>query len=101
MVGNVLELYARCGKSLLKNGVCEAVLPISETENAVSLFYENNLLILGGDLYKETTFNSFKFIYETWYYEGFNVKESVEEALKYLKNFQNQHIFVVFILKNI
>lgn len=99
MMNQILELYARCGRSLINSGVKEAVLPISETENAINLFRDNKLIVLGGDLYKNTLENHFESIYADWFYNGNNIYDSADEAKQYLANFQNQDVFVSFILK--
>lgn len=52
MINKILELYARCGKSLIDNGLTEAVLPIHMANDALELFANSGWLVLGGDVYR-------------------------------------------------
>ncbi|QFG76705.1 hypothetical protein DMB90_11035 [Raoultella planticola] len=52
MINKILELYARCGKSLLDNGLNDAVLPMSAANEILDLFTEANWTVLGGDVYQ-------------------------------------------------
>ena len=47
MTNKILELYARCGKSLLDNGIHDAVLPMSVANEALALFAEAKWVVLG------------------------------------------------------
>jgi hypothetical protein len=52
-VSEILELYFRSGSSLIRNGLKEAALPLTETAYALVSFVERQWIVLGGDVYKE------------------------------------------------
>lgn len=98
-MNNLLELYARCGKTLLDIGINEAALPISKIDEAINLFNKNNLLILGGDIYKKGSKGGFEFIYANWSYDSNDIQESILVARDYLEKFKEQDFYVVFVIK--
>lgn len=99
MLSQILELYSRRGESLKKIGIDEAVLPICEINNALNLFMQNEILILGGDLYIKSDSDNFENLYADWFYEGVNYSESILDAKNYLSRFEDGNIYVSFVFK--
>lgn len=99
MLGQILELYSRCGESLIGNGLKEAVLPISDAYFACDLFMQNHLIVLGGDLYIKNTTGGFDCFYANWFYSGVSSMASIQEARAYLTQFKGRKLYVSFVLK--
>lgn len=99
MLGQILELYSRCGESLIDNGLKEAVLPISEAYFACDLFMQNHLIVLGGDLYAKNSSGGFDCFYADWFYSGVSSIDSIQEARTYLAQFEDKRLYVSFVLK--
>ncbi len=99
MLSHVFELYSSKGESLIDIGINEAVLPIEYIKKALDLFFENNLLVLGGDLYIKNSLGCFENFYADWFYDGSDCFESVEKAKGYLDRFKSERVYVSFIVK--
>jgi hypothetical protein len=97
-VSKILELYARCGQSLMGNGLCEAALPLSETSNALRLFELQRWRVLGGDIYMKTDSGELESIYENWFYEGSSSADSISAARDFIDSLMNRSVYVVFVL---
>ncbi len=100
MISLILELYARCGQSLSANGLDEAVLPLSEAENALNLFAEKGWLILGGDVYQCNQTGEMENFYADWFCSSTNHLESIDFARNHLSQLADDNLFVSFIIKN-
>jgi hypothetical protein len=98
-VSEILELYSRCGRSLINNGLKEAALPLSEAAHALDLFFEHQWVVLGGDIYKEGVEGRMESTYENWFYEGGDPKESAVVARNYLSSFTSGSLSVVFVVE--
>lgn len=98
MMTQLLNLYAQYGESLSDFGISEAVLPISETFNVLELFAENNLIVLGGDLYLKNADQTFESNYIDWFYEGSSSTESIKIAREFLSKYIHTQLYVSFIL---
>ncbi|MGA7509065.1 MAG: Imm40 family immunity protein [Erwinia billingiae] len=99
MINKILELYARCGKSLLDNGLNDAVLPVSVANEALELFKEANWTVLGGDVYqyKKNKMNNF---YADWYCNLTVPSESCNYAKEHLGKLTGDNIYISFTIKD-
>ncbi|HDL7751890.1 TPA: hypothetical protein PXP51_004344 [Yersinia enterocolitica] len=100
MISQILELYARCGRSLSNNGLDEAVLPLSEAEYALNLFAEKGWIILGGDVYQCNQSGEMDDFYADWFYSSTNCIESIAHAKSHLSKLVGDNLFVSFTIKN-
>jgi len=97
-VSKILELYARLGRSLNENGLCEAALPVSEANIALKLFRQQRWRVLGGDVYRLTDEGRFEPTYENWFYEGKDVEESVIAARDFIDGLAGRAVYIVFVV---
>ncbi|QHP92741.1 hypothetical protein EFP18_11120 [Burkholderia glumae] len=97
-VSKILELYARHGRSLLDNGLCEAALPVSEAGVALELFGQQRWRVLGGDVYHLTDDGRFESTYENWSYEGKGAAESVVVARDFIDCLAGRSVYIVFVV---
>lgn len=99
MVNKVLELYSRCGISLLNKGVIDAALPLSVTDEVLTLFFEAEWVVLGGDVYQCEN-DEMKNFHADWYC-GFSTSyESCEHAKLHLSRLKGENIYVSFSIKS-
>jgi hypothetical protein len=98
-ISKILELYARCGRSLAEKGLHEAALPLSEASTALTLFAQQRWLVLGGDVYTQTDSGQFESTYENWFYEGKNAEDSVSVARHFMDGLAGRGVHVVFVLE--
>jgi len=99
MISKILELYSRCGKSLLNSGLNDAVLPLSVANEALVLFAEAKWLVLGGDVYLYEN-NEMRNFYADWYCNLTSSSESCDYAKEHLGKLSNENIYVSFTIKN-
>ncbi|WP_147197585.1 Imm40 family immunity protein [Pantoea sp. MBD-2R] len=99
MINKILELYSRCGKSLLENGIHDAVLPISVADEALELFSDAKWTVLGGDVYQHEN-NEMKNFYADWYCNLVDPYESCDYAREHLRKLKSDNIFISFTIKN-
>ncbi|MBS0883756.1 hypothetical protein JK231_24525 [Pantoea sp. JGM49] len=99
MINKILELYARCGKSLLDKGVNDAVLPLSVASEALDLFAESKWVVLGGDVYKYEN-NEIKNFYADWHCNLAVPSESCVYAKEHLQKITNDNIYISFTIKS-
>jgi hypothetical protein len=99
-LSKILELYARSGRSLIDNGLSEAVLPVAVADAALELFSQQRWRVLGGDVYHLTAEGMFEPTYENWFYEGKSVEESIGIAHNFIDRLTGQSMFVVFVIKD-
>ncbi|MEN8547559.1 hypothetical protein ABFW07_00245 [Acinetobacter soli] len=99
MLSHIFELYSSNGESLIDIGINEAVLPIEYIDKALFLFFENNILVSGGDLYIKNSVDGFESFYADWFYHGTDCLESIENARGYLDQFKSKDVYVSFIVK--
>jgi len=99
MINKILELYSRYGKSLLDNGINDAVLPISVANEALALFAEAKWIVVGGDVYQYKN-NVMKNVYADWYCNLIVPSESCDYAEEHLKNLRGDNIYISFTIKN-
>jgi hypothetical protein len=97
-ISKIFELYARSGRSLIDNGLNEAVLPLSEARIALDLFDQQRWYVLGGDVYRLKYDNKFESTYENWSYDGKSEKESIVIARNFVDNLVGQSVYVVFVV---
>lgn len=97
-IANILELYARVGRSLQANGLNEAALPAIDSEAALRLFAYEKWRVLGGDVYKMTDRNELEPTYENWSYEGVDVNESIDVASAFIRGLASGPVFIVFVI---
>ncbi len=96
MIGRLLELYARCGESLLENGINNAVLPLHAIRDLLEIATNMELQILGGDIYTKTNEGLFEYTYESWSFSEDNPLKSIGYASTFLDKFSQQSIYVEF-----
>jgi hypothetical protein len=94
----ILELYAREGRSLIDNGLNEAVLPLAAAETALALFAKQRWRVLGGDVYQLTEGDRFESTYEDWFYEGDDADESVAVARNFINGLGTRPVYIVFVV---
>lgn len=99
MINKILELYARCGKSLLDKGVDDAVLPLSVVYEVLELFSEAKWTVLGGDVYQYEN-NNMKNFYADWYCNLISPSESCDYAKEHLSTLRGDNIYISFTIKN-
>ncbi len=99
MINKILELYARCGKSLLDNGLNDAALPMSVANEILDLFTEANWTVLGGDVYQYEN-NEMRNFYADWYCNLTASGESCDYAREHLGKLRGDNIYVSFTIKN-
>jgi len=99
MINKILELYARCGKSLLDNGINDAVLPLSVANEALALFTESKWVVLGGDAYKYEN-NEMKNFYADWFCNLTVSSESCDYAKEHLQRITGDNIYISFTIKS-
>ena len=99
MINEILELYARCGKSLLNNGVVDAVLPLSVTDDALTLFTKAKWVVLGGDVYQYEN-SEMRNVYADWYCNLTSSSESCAYAKEHLSKLKQANIYVSFTIKS-
>ena len=97
-VSKILELYARHGRSLIDNGLYEAVLPVSEVDVVLELFRQQRWHVLGGDIYHLTDDGRFESTYENWSYEGNSAEESTVVARDFISRFAGKSVYIVFVV---
>lgn len=99
MINKILELYTRCGKSLLDNGINDAVLPISVANEALGLFAKAKWVVLGGDVYQYEN-KEMKNFYADWYCNLVDPSESCDYAKEHLQKLKGDNIYISFTIKN-
>ncbi|WP_405471076.1 Imm40 family immunity protein (plasmid) [Morganella morganii] len=99
MVNKILELYSRCGKSLLDNGLNDAALPMYVTDQALELFVEAKWVVLGGDVYQYED-NKMKNLYADWYCNFIASADSCNYAKEHLSKLKGDNIYISFTIKN-
>ncbi|MDW8848437.1 Imm40 family immunity protein [Erwinia sp. MMLR14_017] len=99
MINKILELYSRCGKSLLENGIHDAALPISVVNEALQLFADAKWTVLGGDVYQHEN-NKMNNFYADWYCNLAVPSESCDYAREHLSKLRGDNIYVSFTIKN-
>lgn len=99
MINKILELYSRCGKSLLENGIHDAALPISVVNEALQLFADAKWTVLGGDVYQHEN-NEMNNFYADWYCNLAVPSESCDYAREHLSKLRGDNIYVSFTIKN-
>ena len=97
-IADILELYARVGRSLQGNGLKEAALPAADGEAALRLFAYEKWRVLGGDVYKLTARNELEPTYENWAYQGEDIDESIEVASDFVRGLVSRPVFIVFVI---
>lgn len=99
MINKILELYARCGKTLLDNGINDAVLPMVAANEALKLFEEAKWVVLGGDVYQyeDNKMNNF---YADWYCNLPDSSESCDYAKEHLTKVKGDNIYISLTIKN-
>jgi len=100
MIGKILELYARCGHSLLENGLNEAVLPISSSNYALDIFKENGWLVLGGDVYQRGSDGGMNNFYADWFSSSSDPIEATEYAKEHINGLKGNNLFISFTIKS-
>lgn len=93
----------KIGTSLLELGVNELAFPLEKYEEIISYYLQSKIIILGGDILIRNK-NSFKFTYESWYYNPNknipheeNLVKSYTQAEEYLKKFPNKNVYFTVI----
>jgi len=99
MVNKILELYSRCGKSLLDKGINDAALPMSVANEALELFAEAKWIVLGGDVYQYEN-NKMKNFYADWYCNLTVPSESCDYAKEHLSKLKGNNIYISFTIKS-
>lgn len=99
MINKILELYSRCGKSLLNNGLNDAVLPMSVANQALELFLEAKWTVLGGDVYQYED-NKMKNFYADWYCNLTDSSDSCDYAKEHLSKLKGDNIYISFTIKS-
>ena len=99
MINKILELYARCGKSLIDNGLNDAVLPMSVANQALELFFEAKWIVLGGDVYQHED-NKMNNFYADWHCNLADSSDSCNYAKEHLKKLKGDNIYISFTIKN-
>ncbi|EPO8265161.1 Imm40 family immunity protein [Raoultella planticola] len=99
MINKILELYARCGKSLLDNGLNDAALPMSAANEILDLFTEANWTVLGGDVYQYEN-NEMRNFYADWHCNLTTSGKSCDYAREHLGKLRGDNIYVSFTIKN-
>lgn len=99
MINQILELYSRCGKSLLDKGINDAVLPMSVANKALELFSEAKWIVLGGDVYQQNN-NKMENIYEDWHCNLSDYSESCSYAKEHLRKLKGDNIYISFTIKS-
>jgi hypothetical protein len=97
-ISKIFELYARSGRSLIENGLNEAVLPLSEAKTVLDLFDQQRWCVLGGDVYRLNNDDMLESTYENWSYNGNNEKESIVIARKFIDGLVGQSVYIVFVI---
>ncbi|MBT1428277.1 MULTISPECIES: Imm40 family immunity protein [Pectobacteriaceae] len=98
MINKILELYARCGKSLLDDGINDAALPISVVNEALELFEKAKWTVLGGDVYQYEN-NKMNNFYADWYCNLVTPSDSCNHAREHLRKLHGNNIYVTFTIK--
>lgn len=99
MITQVLELYARVGKSLIDDvGVSEAALPIHMTSDALGLFANCGWQVLGGDVYQYNNGRMSNF-YADWFCDTTDCIESCHYAMTHLNKLKGDNLFISFVIK--
>lgn len=99
MINKILELYSRCGKSLLENGIHDAALPISVANEALELFADAKWTVLGGDVYQYEN-NKMNNFYADWYCNIAASSESCDYAREHLSKLRGNNIYISFTISN-
>lgn len=99
MVNKILELYSRCGKSLLEYGIHDAALPISVANKALEIFEDAKWTVLGGDVYQFKNDEMINF-YADWYCNSKIPSESCDYAREHLTKLKGENIYISFTIKN-
>lgn len=97
-ISRILELYAKSGHSLIGNGLNEAALPVSDAEIALDLFGQQRWRVLGGDVYRLIEGGQFEPTYESWFYEGTSVEESLVVARAFIGRLEDQSAYIVYVV---
>ena len=97
-IAQILDLYARRGKSLADIGVNAAALPIGEADAALNLFCQLGWRVLGGDVYALSKWDQLEPTYDNWFYNGNNSHDSVVKARGYLQTLRNVQVYIVFVV---
>jgi len=98
MVNKILELYSRCGKSLLESGINDAALPISVANEALELFEKAKWTVLGGDVYQYEN-NKMNNFHADWYCNLVTPSDSCNHAREHLRKLHGNNIYVTFTIK--
>ncbi|MEZ6876207.1 hypothetical protein [Enterobacter sp. KBR-315C3_2022] len=99
MINKILELYSRCGTSLLDDGIHDAVLPLSVANEALELFSAAKWIVLGGDVYQQKS-NKMQNFYADWHCNLSSPSESCNYAKEHLSLLIGENIYVSFTIKN-
>ncbi|MFU0964878.1 hypothetical protein [Kluyvera ascorbata] len=99
MINKILELYARCGESLVTHGLMEAVLPIHMVNDALDLFVNSGWIVSGGDVYQYNNGVMVNF-YADWFCGTMDCVESCDYAKAHLSNLSGGNLFVSFVIKD-
>lgn len=99
MINKILELYSRYGKSLLDDGIHDAVLPISVANEALELFAQAKWTVLGGDVYQHEN-NEMRNFYADWYCNLSASSESCDYARNHLGNLKGENIYISFTIQD-
>jgi hypothetical protein len=97
-IAQILDLYARSGRSLVDIGINAAALPIGEADAALNLFGQLGWRVLGGDVYALSKSDRLEPTYDNWFYNGNNAHESVVKARGYLQTLRNVQVYIVFVI---
>lgn len=99
MVNKILELYARCGKSLLEYGIHDAVLPISVANKALEIFEDAKWTVLSGDVCQFKNDEMINF-HADWYCNSNISSKSCDYAREHLTKLRGENIYISFTIKN-
>lgn len=99
MVNKIMELYSRCGKSLLEYGIHDAALPISVANKALEIFEDAKWTVLGGDVYQCKNNKLINF-HAGWYCNSMIPSESCDYAKEHLTKLRGENIYISFTIKN-
>lgn len=99
MIGLILDIYTRFGKSLFEIGVHEAALPIEKSKQIVELARKSGLIILGGDVYLEDNDGNIHNTYDSWHCNLNRPEDSAIVAHDYIEGIHGKGKYIVFVFK--
>jgi len=94
MLERIFQMYAEHGKSLRNLHFNEAVLPADVLKSHFFLFENENITILGGDIYILDKNGEMTFTYDGWSFDENDVSKSISYALNYINSINLEKFYV-------